>query len=190
MPLLEMRDASFTRDATTIVHPLSLHLERGERLALPFSSTREAAAAALLASGIVKATHGRVFISEFDPRIQPVQAKRLVGYVPYDAVAHEFATFEDYITYRSALWAMDAGAAVGLARALLARLDGVHEAFARPLIGALVGHPALLVLDRPLALYAPQIARVTSGLAIFSTHESTVQARTFEDGYARAVAPA
>lgn len=190
MPLLEMRDASFTRSGTTIVRPLNLHLEGGERLALAFSSTREAATAALLAAGIVKATHGRVFISEFDPRIQPVQAKRLVGYVPYDAVAHEFATFEDYITYRSALWAIDSDAAVGLARALLARLDGVHEAFARPLIGALVGHPALLVLDRPLALYAPQIARVTSGLAIFSTHESTVQARTFEDGYARAVAPA
>jgi len=35
-------------------------------------------------SGIVKPTCGTLLIGDYDPRIQPVHAKRLVGYVPYN----------------------------------------------------------------------------------------------------------
>ena len=39
-------------------------------------------------------------------------------------------------------------------RAFALRLAGVHEAFGYPLIGALIGEPKLLVLDRPQIVYA------------------------------------
>jgi ABC-2 type transport system ATP-binding protein len=177
--LLEMRDAAFVRGNETIVSPLTCSLAPGERSALRFESTREAATVALMAAGIVKASSGRIFIGEFDPRIQPVQAKRIVGYVPHEAVPHEFATFFGYIEYRSALWGLQRERSIADAAALLETLRDVHEAFAYPLIGALIARPALLVLDRPQAAYAPQILTVAGDCAVFSTHVSQREATSF-----------
>jgi hypothetical protein len=59
-----------------------LELASGERALLRMPDIRAASTAALLAAGVVKATRGTLYIGDFDPRIQPVQAKRLVGFVP------------------------------------------------------------------------------------------------------------
>ncbi|MDQ2871934.1 MAG: hypothetical protein M3R35_02260, partial [Candidatus Eremiobacteraeota bacterium] len=81
-----------------------------------------------------------------------------------------FATLDGYIAYRAALWGLDYDKSMESARALLDRLAGVHEAFAYPLVGALISRPALLVLDRPQGVYAPQILAVADECAVFSTH--------------------
>ena len=179
MPLLEMREAAFERRSNLIVAPTTLLLGEGERIAHACGSGSAAAALAMMAAGIVKPTRGRVFVAAFDPCIQPVQIKRIVGYVPHEAVAHEFSSFTKYIEYRASLWGLPRAQAVVHARALLERLDGVHEAFAYPLIGALVAQPRLLVLDRPQTAYAAQIAAAAGECAIFSTHESHRDAERF-----------
>jgi len=174
-----MRDAAFTGYGEA-VGPYSCTVECGERLAATFTTAREASIIALLASGLARATSGRVFVDEYDPRVQPVHVKRLVGYVPHDAVAHEFDNFEQYVTYRAALWGVEKQAAITRAHELLHHLEGVHEAFAFPLVGALLGDPRLLVLDRPQSAYAPQILRAAGdATAIFSTHVSTSEAQRF-----------
>lgn len=175
-----MRDARFVRDEATLVAPLTLEIEYGERLAKAFSSSIEASIVAMLAAGIVKATGGRVFISEYDPAIQPVQVKRLVGFVPHEAVSQQFKNFAAYIEYRAALWSLPEKDALGRASAILSQLDGVHEAFAYPLAGALVARPELLVLDRPQAAYAKQILAVAGSTAVFSTHASAREADAFD----------
>ena len=179
MPLLEMRDAAFKRGSHVLVSPVTVEVTLGERVARSFSTAREAAIVALMAAGIAKATSGRVFVGEFDPRIQPVQVRRLVGYVPHEAVPHEFTSFEGYIEYRAMLWNLPLDETVAAALALRERMDGVHEAFAYPLIGALVARPDLLVLDRPQSAYAPQIRDVSGRAAIFSTHLSEREAQRF-----------
>ncbi|HEY8296904.1 MAG TPA: hypothetical protein VIG32_02650 [Candidatus Baltobacteraceae bacterium] len=189
MTLLEMRDATFARAGETIVMPLTVSLVAGARAARTFANAREAATVALMAAGIVKATTGRIFIGEFDPRIQPVQVKRIVGYVPHEAVPHEFATFAAYIDYRAKLWGLEREPSLARATRLLAALDGVHEAFAYPLVGAMLAHPALLVLDRPQAAYAPQIMAVANSSAVFSTHVSAREAELFAASRARESVP-
>lgn len=184
MPLLEMRDAAFERRGEVIVGSTTLLLGEGERFAHACDSDRAAAALAMMAAGIVKPSRGRVFIAAFDPRIQPVQVKRIVGYVPHEAVAHDFPSFTKYIEYRAALWGLPRARAVVQARALLERLEGVHEAFAYPLIGALVAQPQLLVLDRPQAAYAAHISAAARECAIFSTHASERDAQRFLEGSA------
>lgn len=180
-----MRDARFVQVDRTLAGPVTLRLDPGEHLAQTFPSASAAAVVALLAAGIARATSGRVFVGEFDPRIQPVQVKRLVGYVPHEAVPHEFSSLRAYIEYRAALWGLPAEFALARARVLLEQLDGIHEAFAYPLAGALLARPQLLVLDRPQAAYAPQIIAVAGDAAIFSTHVAPDQARHFADGCAR-----
>lgn len=179
MTLLEMRDATFRRGSAVLATPFSVDVAPGEHVARSFPSAREAAIIALMAAGIAKATAGRVFVAEFDPRIQPVQVRRLVGYVPHEAVPHEFTSLEQYIEYRAMLWSLPRAETVATALALRERIEGVHEAFAYPLIGALIAEPSLLVLDRPQAVYSRQIRDVAGSAAIFSTHLSEREAQGF-----------
>lgn len=174
-----MRDASFVRAGRTLVAPLTLALGEGERLAYACADEIAASTIALMAAGLVTPSSGRIYIAAFDPRIQPVQVKRMVGYVPHEALPHDFPSFTRYIEFRAALWGMPRAQTVVRARALLARLDGVHEAFAYPLVGALLAQPRLLVLDRPQAAYAPQILDAAGACAIFSTHSSARDAQRF-----------
>lgn len=182
MALLEMRDAAFARQDVQIVPATTITLDEGERLAYACVTDRCAAVLALMAAGLVKCTSGSVFVGAFDPRIQPVQVKRIAGFVPHEAVPHDFPSFTHYIEYRAALWGLPRAQSVVRARALLEKLDGVHEAFAYPLVGALIGDPRLLVLDRPQAAYAPQLLDAAGDCAIFSTHASARDAERFTRG--------
>ncbi len=177
--LLEMRDATFVHRGTQLVAAQTLGLEEGGRLAHPCANNRAASIVAMMAAGLVRATGGCVFVGAFDPRIQPVHVKRMVGYVPHDALPYEFSTFERYIEYRAELWQLPQAESVVRARRIFAGLEGIHESFAYPLAGALVARPRLLVLDRPQALYAPQIVEAAGTCAIFSTHGSKNDAARF-----------
>lgn len=179
MALLEMRDATFVQRGTTVVAPLTLAVGEAEHVAYACVTDRCASVVALMAAGLVKPTSGSVFIGAFDPRIQPVQVKRITGFVPHEAVPHAFPTFNRYIEYRAALWGLPLAESVVRARALLAKLEGVHEAFAYPLAGALLAQPRLLVLDRPQGAYAPQIFSAAGRCAVFSTHASEREAQRF-----------
>src|SRR5436305_13738027 len=98
-----MRAAAFAQRGVQIVAPQNFELEEGGRLARACDGNRAASMVAMMASGLVRATSGSVYVSAFDPRIQPVHVKRLTGYVPHDALPYEFSTFERYIDYRAAL---------------------------------------------------------------------------------------
>jgi hypothetical protein len=178
MPLLRMRDASFA-NATARAGPLTLDLESAGRVALTFSTSQEATIVALMAAGIAKATTGSLFIGDYDPRVQSVHCKRIAGFVPHEPLQLEEGDFPRYIAYRAALWNLEATAAQTYARLLVERLDGMHEAFSYPLIGALVASPQLIVLDRPQPAYAEQILRVVEGRALLSTHAQPSNAAAF-----------
>jgi ABC-type taurine transport system ATPase subunit len=177
--LLEMRAASYSRAGQTLVPPITLTLGESDRRAYACGDETAASIIALMAAGLVKPAAGRVFIAAFDPRIQPVQVKRIVGYVPHEALPHDFASFTKYIEFRATLWGLPRAQSIVRARSLLAQLDGVHEAFAYPLVGALLSEPRLLVLDRPQTAYAEQIAAAAGACAIFSTHLSEREAERF-----------
>jgi hypothetical protein len=169
MPLLRMREAGFT-NARVSVGPMTLDLEPGQRTALRFTTAHEATVAALMAAGVAKASSGSVLIGDFDPRVQSVHCKRLAGFVPHAPLAIDEAEFPRYIAYRAALWNVEYEVAAARARDILTRLDGMHEALAYPLIGALIASPQLLVMDRPPPVYAPQIFAAAGGEALLTTH--------------------
>jgi len=178
MPLLRMREASF-RLAGWSVAPVTLDVSSGELAARTFASGREAAVVALMAAGIAKASSGCVLIGDYDPRVQSVACKRLAGFVPHEPVSLDERDFGAYVAYRAALWNLDARVAFACATELRATLGDMHEAFAFPLVGALIASPELIVLDRPVPAYAERILRVAEGRAVFSTHTSVAAARAF-----------
>ena len=180
MPLLRMRDASFA-GAGICAGPVTLDIYPGGRAALTFATPREATVVALMAAGIVKASAGCVLVGDFDPHVQSVHCKRIAGFVPHEPLHIDERDFFRYVGYRAALWSIDARFARERARALRERLDGVHEAFAFPLIGALIAGPQLLVLDRPQRAYAHQILQAIEGPAVLSTHTQAADAAIFAE---------
>jgi hypothetical protein len=178
MPLLRMRDAVFA-NATACAGPVTLDLRDGERAALQFESAREAAVVALLATGVVKASSGCVLVDDYDPRVQSVHCKRVAALVPHEPFPLDESEFARYVAYRAALWNVEPRRAQAHAQLLLKRLAGMHEAFVYPLIGALIGMPKLIVLDRPQPVYAPYILAAVGGRALLSTHTDAAAARAF-----------
>jgi ABC-type taurine transport system ATPase subunit len=177
-----MRDARFLARGTG-AGPITLDVARGERSARAFASGREASIVAMLAAGIVKASEGSVLLDSYDPRVQPVQCKRIAAFVPHDPLPLVDADFQEYIAYRAALWGIDRARALAHALLIVQRLEGVHEAFAYPIAGALIGAPQLLVLDRPQAAYARCILDAAGPRAVFSTHASEAAAAAFSNAF-------
>ncbi len=174
-----MRDATFT-SVSAAAGPVSLDLSNGERATLTSASDGEAAIVALLAAGIAKASSGCVLIDDYDPRVQSVHCKRVAALVPHEPFAIREAEFVRYVAYRAALWNVEPRWAQAQARFLRDRLWGMHEAFAYPLIAALIGQPKLVILDRPQPAYASNILDVAAGRALLSIHTDAASARAFE----------
>jgi hypothetical protein len=178
MALLRMRNAVFSAGGVE-AGPVTLDVGAGEQAALVVRSAREAGIVALLAAGIVKATSGSVLIDEYDPRVQSVHCKRIAAFVPHEPLPLSEADFARYIAYRAALWNLEPIHARTVASLLLRKLRDVHEAFAYPLVGALIARPKLVVLDRPPPAYASQILAAVGTRALFSTHAGVAAARAF-----------
>lgn len=178
MPLLRMREATFT-GAGVCVGPVTLDVERGERAALTCTSPRDAEIVALLATGIVKSSSGCVLIGDYDPRVQSVACKRIATLVPHEPFSLDESEFARYIAYRAALWNVELTRARMQVALCQKRLAGIHEAFAYPLIAALIGEPKLIVLDRPAPAYAAQILDAVGSRTLLSTHTDVAAACAF-----------
>jgi ABC-type Na+ transport system ATPase subunit NatA len=180
--VLRAVDATFVRDGREYVEPFSIEISSGESATLECRDATSARIAARMAAGIVKTTSGTLLVCEFDPRIQPVQAKRLTGYVPArgelgrpgepssraarDAIDLQAALFEvpsdeAQRRVRENLEALDARSSLGIADA---ELFAVALALIRPV--------ALLVMERPSEALAERVA------AIVPSHTSLLQTRT------------
>lgn len=143
-----MREASFRRDGSTLLAPVSMTLDCGARAELTCETNVAAGIAARLAAGICKCTDGSVFVADFDPKIQPVQVKALVGFLPSERPRNPLPA-DEYFAYRAALWGLNKTATLQKGHALLAMLDGLEPGEAALLAGMFLHDPRLLVLERP-----------------------------------------
>jgi ABC-type multidrug transport system ATPase subunit len=178
MPLLRMREATFA-GAGVCVGPVTLDLEDGERAALTCESARDAEVVALMATGVVKSSSGRVLIGDFDPHVQSVACKRISALVPHEPFTLDENEFARYVAYRAALWNVELTHAWMQVELFQKRLTGMHEAFAYPLIAALIGTPKLIVLDRPQPAYAAAILDAIGSRTMLSTHTDVASACAF-----------
>jgi ABC-type multidrug transport system ATPase subunit len=183
-----MRDAAYTRGGESIVSPVTFDVGPGERVARICSTPQEAQTLALMAAALARPTTGSVLIGEFDSRVQPAHCKRIAGFVPHDPLPLAEMSVEHFIDYRAALWNIELERARAHARLILERLGGLHEAFAYPIVAALLAFPTLLVLDRPQPHVAQQILAAAGPCAIFSTHVDPPAALEYATGREEALA--
>jgi ABC-type taurine transport system ATPase subunit len=172
--------ASFARDGAEIVAPFDLALAAGESAVLAQPTALAAAVAARMCAAIVKPTTGVVYVGDYETRLQPPQAKRLVGFVDGAGFEGDPHAFRCETAFRADVWGLDARAAQARAERVLAALgrgDAEHERYARAVALALVAEITVLVLDRPSRRIVDAVRALAPEPALVATRVGTARVR-------------
>jgi len=172
-PILRVTDAHFVRDVELIT-PFSVTLESGQHARLTQPNETAAKIAARIAAAIVKPTYGSVFIGDFDARLQPPQAKRLVGFIPTNGFDGSTRTFAREIKFRAQVWNLELATLERNAAAVLSALEDLHPDYARTVALALAPDVDLIVLECPTDDAFVRIAALRPDAAIFTANAANV----------------
>ena len=188
---LKVRDLqkTFTEPA---VDNLSLTIQTGEFYALLGPNGAGKTTTLRMVAGLLAADAGGVSICGVDAFADPIEAKRVLAWVPDEPMIYDKLTPLEYLEFVSGLWSMDADHARFKADTLLEQFGLADHADTRcggfskgmkqkvALAGALIHEPRLIILDEPLtgldAGSARQVKSVLQGLVaggvtvIMTTH--------------------
>jgi hypothetical protein len=168
--VLRIVDASFVQEGRPLVAPFSLTLGASESAALVQPGEESARIAARIAAAIVKPTQGRVFVGDFDARLQPAQAKRLVGFVPSDGFCASPKAFEREVGFRADVWDADRAEMQRNADAIYAALqDSVPQSWARAVALARAPGVCTIVLENVSAEWTARVAELRPDIALLTT---------------------
>ena len=189
VPALELRSLTknFGRPA---VDRLDLSIAAGEFYALLGPNGAGKTTTLRLVAGLIPADDGDIRVFGIDARRSPIEAKRIVAWLPDEPMLYDKLDPLEYLEFVAGLWSIEGRRAKRLAEELLESLGlWPHrrercEGFSRgmkqklALAGALVHEPRLMMLDEPLtgldARAARQVKdilteRVRSGATIIMT---------------------
>jgi len=173
--ILRIADASFARDGIELIVPFSLTLEAGQEAEIAQPTPLGASIAARICAAIVRPTRGTVFVGEYQTRLQPPQAKRLVGFVDAGGFVGDAHAVRCEVAFRADVWNLDKTLAQRRASGVLAELgDGPY---ARAIALALVADVALVVLDQPASPFVAAVRRLVPRAAIAQTLVAGLAAR-------------
>jgi ABC-2 type transport system ATP-binding protein len=189
VPALELRSLtkSFGRPA---VDRLDLTIAAGEFYALLGPNGAGKTTTLRLVAGLIPADGGDIRVFGIDARRSPIEAKRIVAWLPDEPMLYDKLDPLEYLEFVAGLWSIDGRRAKRLAEELLESLGlwpfrrercegfsrGLRQKLA--LAGALIHEPRLMMLDEPLtgldAGAARQVKdilteRVRSGATIIMT---------------------
>jgi ABC-2 type transport system ATP-binding protein len=166
---------SFSRPA---VQDLDLTIGAGEFYGLLGPNGAGKTTTLRMIVGLLKPDAGAVEIFGIDALARPMEAKRLLAWVPDEPMLYDKLTPLEYLAFIAGLWGMEVSAAERQGRELLERLDlwanrnERCEGFSRgmkqkaALAGALLHDPKLLILDEPLTGLDAAIARQVKDLLL------------------------
>ena len=189
VPALVLRSLtkSFNRPA---VLGLDLSVAAGEFYALLGPNGAGKTTTLRMVAGLLPADSGDIRVFGIDARRRPIEAKRIVAWLPDEPMLYDKLDPLEYLEFVAGLWSVDGKRAERLAEELLESLGlWPHrrercEGFSRgmrqkvALAGALIHEPRLLMLDEPLtgldAAAARQVKdilteRVRAGATIIMT---------------------
>ncbi len=165
---------SFT---TPAVNDLSLTINVGEFYALLGPNGAGKTTTLRMVAGLLQPDAGEIRVCGIDAQRHPVDAKRLLAWVPDEPMVYDKLTPLEYLEFVAGLWDMDRDLARYKADELMTQLgleDHVHQrcqGFSKgmrqkvALAGALIHEPQLIILDEPLTgLDAGSSRRVKSVL--------------------------
>ncbi len=169
---VELKNVTKRYNEIVAVNNLNLNIKQGEIFGLlgPNGSGKSTTLKMLM--GLVEPTEGLVNVLGLDVRKQPVEVKRLVGYVPESPNIYEFLTGIEYLDFIGDIYGMPSSEKKQRITEYLKALqlegregdminsysDGMKKKIT--LISAFLHKPKLLILDEPLNALDPRSARI------------------------------
>ena len=189
--MISIRNLTKYYGETRAVDDLSLEVQPGEILGLLGPKRAGKTTTMRVLTGYLRPTSGSVRVKEIDVTREPLEAKKLMGYLPEAAPLYPEMLVYDYLSYVAAVRGI-AGAARHSRITAIADLCALREVMHRPiselskgylqrvgLAHAMMADPEILILDEPTSGLDPnQIVEIRSIIkeigkrktVIFSTH--------------------
>ena len=89
------------------VHPLNLHVKRGEVFGFLGPNGAGKTTTIRMLAGVLQPTAGRITIADCDLAKEPVESKRLVGFVPDRPYLYEKLTAREFIQFVGSIYGLD-----------------------------------------------------------------------------------
>jgi len=161
-PALRVSDLQKTFGGKKAVDNVGFTVRRGELYALLGPNGAGKTTTLRMIAGLLAADGGLIEVLGVDARKNPIEAKKLIAWLPDEPLLYDKLTVWEYLEFVAGLWRIDAKTARERAEELL-KLLGLWdnrndrcETFSRGmkqkavLAGALIHEPKLLMLDEPL----------------------------------------
>ena len=169
---VEIKDVTKRYNQIVAVNNLNLTIGAGEIFGLlgPNGSGKSTTLKMLM--GLVQPTAGSITVLGLDAQKQPVEVKRLVGYVPESPNIYEFLTGIEYLDFIADIYSVPTAEKKQRITEYLKAMqlegregdminsysDGMKKKIS--LISAFLHKPKLLILDEPLNALDPRSARI------------------------------
>ncbi len=173
--------------AFTAVHPLDLHVPRGELFGFLGPNGAGKTTTIRMIAGVLRPSTGRVLLDGHDVVSMPAEAKRRLGYIPDRPFLYDKLTGLEFLRFVSGLWGESGAGADGRAMQLLEVFeladwkDTLIESYSHGMrqklliSSALVHAPAVIVVDEPMVGLDPKGARmIKEMLRAFAAQGGTV----------------
>lgn len=178
IPALEISQLFKQFGETTAVDRLDLVIPQGEFHALLGPNGAGKTTTLRIVAGLLRADAGTVHVLGHDIAQHPMQAKRVLAFLPDDPLLYGKLKPLEYLEFVAGLWSIDDGEAERRASDLLRWLglwekcDERIEGFSRgmrqklALAGALIHEPKVMILDEPLTGLDAAAARQVKDLLV------------------------
>ncbi|HEX9637530.1 MAG TPA: ABC transporter ATP-binding protein [Acidobacteriota bacterium] len=153
------------------VDRLDLEIPRGELFGFLGPNGAGKTTTIKILTGLLRPTSGRASIGPYDLSLQPLEAKRITGYVPDTPALYEKLTPMELMEFIGEMYGMSRAAYLARAAELLegfelgAERNDLIESYSHgmrqkvALAAALLHNPELLILDEPMVALDPHGAR-------------------------------
>lgn len=190
--MIEIEDLSMRYGSLLALDRLNLRIEPGELFAFLGPNAAGKTTTIKLLTGLLQPTGGLAKLCGYDMAIDPMEAKRRIGYVPDVAEFYDKLTPREFMEFIADLFAVERTAAAKTTVALFEQFDlggyasqrienlshGTRQRLA--IVSALLHEPDIIVIDEPMVGLDPLNARVVkeelkarsrAGVTVFmSTH--------------------
>jgi ABC-2 type transport system ATP-binding protein len=157
-PLIEVRDLTKHYGPIRAVDGISFAVRRGDVLGFMGPNGAGKTTAMKMITGFLEPDRGDVWVAGFDVAVDPLEARRRIGYLPENAPAYGEMTVTGFLDFVADARAIEDREAVdrvvaraGLERVRFQTIETLSKGFKRRvgLAQALIHDPEVLILDEP-----------------------------------------
>lgn len=158
------------------VDDISLHLSEGEFFGFLGPNGAGKTTTIKMITGLIAPTSGEILIDEIDTQINPIEAKRRIGYIPDQPFLYDKLTGKEYLYFSGGLYHLEnsllkerideAVETLRLGEWLNKRTENYSQGMKQriTIASALLHNPKFIIVDEPMVGLDPQSAKLVKDL--------------------------